>query len=73
LWVPAKEGGTDKLKQVGKYETEEAEKRCRGQGDAGLPLHRRGRRHSEMEFQYKRPFEKDKEPAKSSKVTVQVE
>ncbi len=74
LWVPAKEGGTDRLKQVGKYVTEKPEKPKPGgkvtqvyryTAEAAGP--------SELEFHYKRPFEKDKAPAKTFKVTVQVE
>jgi inhibitor of cysteine peptidase len=70
-WVVAKD--SDKLKSAGKPEYEAADKgKVGGGGTQTFTFTAQTTGELEVEMQYKRPFEKDKEPAKTFKFKVTI-
>jgi inhibitor of cysteine peptidase len=72
-WMIAKE--EDKLKSAGKPDYEPADKDKKVVGGGGtqtFTFTAQAAGEVEMELQYKRPFEKDKEPAKTYKFKVTI-
>jgi inhibitor of cysteine peptidase len=72
-WMIAKEA--DKLKSAGKPDYEPADKDKKVVGGGGTQIFTftaQAAGEVEMELQYKRPFEKDKEPAKTYKFKVTI-
>jgi inhibitor of cysteine peptidase len=73
LWEVAKVN-KDHLKQQGKYETEKPDKKVvGGKVSQVYRFKAEAAGTSDLELHYKRPFEKDKPPAKTFKITVVVE
>ncbi len=73
LWEVAKVD-KDKLKQEGKHEVEKPDKKVvGGKATQVYRFKAMATGASDLELHYKRPFEKDKPPAKTFKVTVVIE
>ena len=72
-WVLAK-NDKDKIKQIGKEETEKPEKPLPGARVMRVwRFNAEAAGTTELELHYKRPFEKDKAPAKTFKVILTIE